>query len=318
MPFSFKNTEKAVAVFLLIGLFMFLAILVLIGRGSDLFKLRDSYYTMFNDGYGLGSGMSIKYKGIQIGKIQGVSLYNNDKIKVDVEIFSEYKKLIKQGCVLNAQQGILGAAILELFPSSDSNAPELKPGNQILSSDMEEGRYILDRFNEQAPKKDDLTAKAKEILDYVASLKPVIDSTMMNIRDSTGSIRLILEGLRGREKTEISDKILVALENINITTKNIRDFSAEITSSSNSIGSIAMDNRNIYNKIDSILTSLDASLKSVQTITGKLKDSPEDIKAISLLLKDNLIEMKKVLTGLKNIVGGEKATEKSIRSGDRN
>ena len=66
------------------------------------------------------------------------------------------------------------------------------------------------------------------------------------------------------------------------------------------------------------MNSVDGTLQNVKTISDKLKGAPQDIQAILYLLKDNLIESKKVLTGLKGIVGGEKDTDNNIKSGDRN
>jgi phospholipid/cholesterol/gamma-HCH transport system substrate-binding protein len=319
MPFTFKNAQKAVSLFLLVGLFFFIAVLVLIGKGSDLFTFKDSYYTLYDEGYGLSSGMTIKYKGINVGKIKKLTLTPDEqKIKLEVLIFSDYRNLIKEDAVLKVQPSLLGGANIILLSSPDSGGKVLPAGSEIFSSDMEKGQEIMQRIMESSPKKEDLTGKIKEILDYVAELKPVINSTLVNVRDSTASLKSILSGLKGTENTALSDKLLASLDNVKTMTKNFKDLSTELNSEDNTIGAIVKDKKKLFKKLDSTLDSIDASLKNVKNLSDKFKDLPDDAKRTIILLNDNLIESKKVLTGLKNVLGGEKETDKNIKSGGRN
>lgn len=292
MPFTFKNAQKAVATFALVGLFLFIAVLFLIGKGSDLFTFKDTYYTIYDDGNGLSSGTAIKYKSITIGKVKGIRLMDNDQIHISISIFSDYRRLIREDSVLKIQGSLLGSASLVLVPSLDSNSQLLLPGSMILSSDMEKGQEYILRFTKASPPKDDLQATAKKILDNIDNLKPVINTTLMNVRDITGEVK--------------------------VTMKNIRELSAEINSPNNSIGALVRDKKHLSQRIVSLLDSVDKSLKNVNAMTEKLKDAPADIQAVMVLLRENLIESKKVLSGLKGIVGGDKEVKKTTKKGDRN
>lgn len=273
MPFTFKNAQKAVAVFSLLGIFLLLAVVILIGKGSDVFTFKDTYYTILEEGYSMTSGLSIKYKGINIGKIKALTLSsNNDKIKVEIWINAEHRNLVKQDSVLKVQAGLLGGANLVLLPSIDKNSPMLIPGSLVLSSDMPKGQEIMLKLAELNPNKADLTAKVKDLLDYVADLKPVINSTMLNLRDTTGGLKDVMESMKGGSRTKVSD----------------------------------------------MLDTANSSLRNLKTISEKLKDTPEDIKRLTVLLNDNLIELKKVMVNVNKILGTEKETEKSIKSGGRN
>jgi ABC-type transporter Mla subunit MlaD len=318
MPFTFKSAQKAVAMFSLIGLFLFIAIFIMIGRGSDLFTFKDSYYTVLEEGYGLEQGMKIKFKNaIIVGRIKNLQLTPDNKVKAEIAIFSEYRNLIRQDSVLKVNTSLLGGSSLQLLPSIDPNAMALLPGSLILSSDMEKGQEIMVKLSEQGPKKEDLMGKVKEILDFIADLKPMINKTMMNVRDSTGSLKSILGGLKGDDKSEVSDKLLATLENVKMMSKNFKELSTELNSEDNTIGAVIKDKKALYKKIDTMMSSVDTSLKNVKNITEKLQDSPDDIKSIMVLLKENLIESKKVLIGMKNFFGGEKETDKTIKSGGR-
>lgn len=273
MPFTFKNAQKAVAVFSILGIFLLLAVVILIGKGSDIFTFKDSYNTILEEGYSMTAGSAIKYKGINVGKIKSLTLSsNNDKIKVEIWINAEHRNLIRQDSVLKVQSGLLGGATLVLLPSIDKNSPLLLPGSLVLSSDMPKGQEIMLKLAELNPNKEDLTAKVKDLLDYVADLKPVINSTLLNLRDSTGGLKDVMESMRGGPKTKVSD----------------------------------------------MLDSANLSLRNLKSISEKLKETPDDLKRSMVLLNDNLIELKKVMVNVNKILGTDKETEKSIKSGGRN
>ncbi len=281
MPFTFKSAQKAVAAFLLIGVFLFIAVLILIGKGSDLFTIKDYYITEFDEGYGLASGSAIRYKSIVIGKVRDLKLTSEDVIRVTVWFNSEYRYLIKQDSVLKVQSSIIGTSYLILVPSIDPKSMPLLPGSLILSSDMPEGRRLMEKLAGLTPvKKDDLNAMAQKILGNIDRLEPVINSSMYNLKSITAEVRDIL---------------------------------SNINSEDTSIGAILKDKKGLYNKIDSMMASLDSVLKSVKTAT----DRPEDLRSIVILLRENLVELKSTLSGVKNLVGGSKELETTIKAGER-
>ncbi len=282
MPFTFKGAQKAVSAFILIGIFLFVAVLLLVGKGSDLFTIKDYYITDFDDGYGMASGSPIKYKSINIGKIRDLKLTEDDRIRVTVWFNEEYRYLIRQDSVLKIQSSIIGSSFLVLIPSPDSNTVQLLPGSLILSSDMEEGRKILDELALKTPvKKDDINAMAQKILNNIDKLEPVINGTMNNLRTITAEARDIL---------------------------------SNINSEDTSIGSIIKDKKGLSAKIDNMMGSLDSTLKSLKTATER----PEDMKAIVILLRENLVELKETLSTVKSFLGGGgKTIDKNIKPGER-
>jgi len=280
MPFTFKGAQKAVSTFIIVGIFLFIAVLFLVGKGSDLFTLKDYYLTILDDGYGLTSGSPIKYKSINIGKIKDLKLTEDNHIRLTVWFNSEYRYLIRQASVLKVQSSIIGSSLV-LVPTADTNSEQLLAGSLILSSDMEEGRKILEVIAENTPiKKDDLNAMAQKILNNIDNMQPVINGTLNNVKS--------------------------------ITTE-IRDILSNINSSDTSIGALIRDKNVLSTRIDNMMDSLDSTLKSLKTAT----DRPDDIKSIVILLKENLIELKGALSGIKNLLGGEKSTDKNIKPGER-
>jgi ABC-type transporter Mla subunit MlaD len=282
MPFTFKGTQKATAAFLLIGIFLLIAVIIIVGKGSDLFTIKDYYITNFDDGYGLSSGSPIKYKSITIGKVRDLKLTRDSHIRVTVWFNSEYLYLIRQDSVLQVQSSLIGSAFLILVPPADTNGMFLYPGSMILSSDMDRGRLILEKLAESTPiKRDNINAMALKILNNIDKMEPVINGTLYNVESITAETREIL---------------------------------SNINSGDTSIGSLLRDKKALSSKIDSMMNSLDSTLKNLKTAT----DRPEDLRAIEILLRENLFELRLTLSAIKNFLGGEKTTEeKNINPGDR-
>ncbi|MCX7820817.1 MAG: MlaD family protein [Brevinematales bacterium] len=290
MPFTFRAMEKLVAAFIVLGLIFFVVMIVLLGRGSYIFRFKDTYYTILHESYGFSSGSQIKYKGINIGKVKSVKLMNDENVRVDFIILREYRNYIRENSVMKVQSTILGSANFVLIKPEGVNYKIIEPGGRVLSSDDEEGMAVLKKYDESL-KKDDLTATAKKILDNIDSLKPVINQTMYNVKDITEGLKVIVY--------------------------NFRELAIDLNSTNNTIGSIVKDKKALLNKIDRMLASIDITLKNISDISTKFKNTPDDVKGTMVLLQENLIESKKVLIGLKNLVGGEKENVQKMSIGER-
>ena len=278
------------AAFVVLGLIFFVVMIVLLGRGSYVFRFKDTYYTILNESYGFSSGSQIKYKGLNIGKVKSVKLMEDENVKVEFIILREYRNYIRENSVMKVQSTILGSANFVLIKPEGVNYKIIEPGGRVLSSDDEEGMMVLKKYDESL-KKDDLTATAKKILDNIDSLKPVINQTMYNVKDITEGLKVIVN--------------------------NFKEIAVELNSTNNTIGSIVKDKKSLLNKIDGMLVSIDTTLKNISDISTKFKNTPDDVKGTMVLLQENLIESKKVLIGLKNLLGGEKESAQNIQIGER-
>lgn len=298
MPFTFKNSQKAVAAFILLAIFAFITLLVLIGKGSDLFSIKQTYFTQFLDGNGLGSGSPVKYKGITIGKITRVTLLTNESVKVELSILEDYRYLVKNISVLKIASGLVGASGLSLNNYTHQlntniliEPRPLLPGSLIFSSDMPEGQNLMMSNVVIGPKKDDLTAKAMDVLDMILEWRSVMNLTLLNAREMTSSLNEMLYALKGQGNTLVTDKLIAILENVRVLTKSISG----------------------NNRIDSILGSLDSTLAGVKTIADR-----GEIQNLTLLLRENLVELKNTLKVVSRFFGGGGDANTIIKSGDRN
>jgi|YNPMSStandDraft_1061717.scaffolds.fasta_scaffold00063_16 phospholipid/cholesterol/gamma-HCH transport system substrate-binding protein len=316
MPFTFKSAQKAVAVFVFFGIFFLFTVVILILRGSDVLQSKVYYYSVIEEAYGLTSGMPVKYKGITVGKIKKLTLTPEKKVQIDFYILREYKDLMQENTVLKVQSSLLGAASLVLVvPSVESQL--LPPESLVLSMDMPKGQEVLALVAQQQPSKDDLTSKVKDVLDGVIELKPTIQGILLNLQSTTGELNLIVRGLRTGDSTVVSDRVLASLANLEGITKNLKEITTLLKSDDSTIGALLQDKKQLYTRIESILSSVDKSLQSLSKVSGKLESTPDDVKQLTSLLKDNLIELRAVLQSLKEILGSGGSSPSSLKQGER-
>jgi phospholipid/cholesterol/gamma-HCH transport system substrate-binding protein len=287
MPFTFKSAQKAVAAFILVAILLFIAIIVLIAKGNDLLVLKREYYTFFQEGYGLTGGNTIKYKGINIGKIKSMVLTEDDRIRVTVQITKPYLKLMREDSVIKISSSLLGGASLVLVTTPNSDSPQLEPGSMMLSSDMDKGQDLILKLSETGPKKEELTDKVKDIMNMILDLKPVLNATLLNVRDMTGNLKTLTGSLKGGESTATSEKLFAILDNIRRLTGQ--------------------------GKLDNLIDSLDGALKNVKTLTAK--DEPTMV-----MLREDLVELRNTLRSVQGsfLLGGTKSDSgNTIKTGGR-
>jgi|GEM_PF-952972 phospholipid/cholesterol/gamma-HCH transport system substrate-binding protein len=298
MPFTFNKFQKAVALFIVIGISLILVVLIFIIKGNNLFEKKVYYYTFLNQTYGLSSGSQIKYKGILIGKVKKLNLTKIDQVYVEFYIFEGYNYLMKKDSVLKVSSGFLGGGGLTIFVGKKDNAI---PNSLIYSSDMEEGMHIL-ASEMTVQKGGDLTDKAQQVLDMILEMKPVIYRTLVNINDITKDIKTITGSLKGDDKSKVGDEIFNVINSINLSLKKIDSsidkINSILNSKNNSIGSILNDENELYNSIMKSISSLNISISNINSLLTKFSNTPDDLKKIMMMLQENLIQLKYVLENL--------------------
>lgn len=295
MPFTFSKVQKLVSIFVIISFFLLLAVFIFVLKGNKFFTKKIKYHTFFNQTYGLSSGSPLKYKGIIVGKVTGIKLTSQYKILLDFNVYEEYRSLFREQTVLKVSSGLIGAATLSVQPDIDKTHEIRPPNSLIYSSDMEEGKKILNRDIKKVEKGEDLTAKANQVLDMIADMKPKLysildklDTTLDSFKGTASDFKQISGSLKGEGKTELSDKVFLILENLNKSTKKLDVLVSKINNPDNTIGKILNDKKELYDKIDKILENLNYIIYNFNNL-------PSDIRDILNMTKENLVQLKYVL-----------------------
>ena len=140
-----------------IGMFVIVTLLALVGfsiwlAGVHDFARHDRYTIYFTDPVsGLDEQATVKYKGVEVGKILHMRLtpQRNDLVKVDVEVKADTP--VREGTVATvATQGITGQSYIDLATASDdSRPPKRVQGEKYPVLDGKEGK--LAKFIDDLP-----------------------------------------------------------------------------------------------------------------------------------------------------------------------
>jgi len=126
------NVELVVGIFMVIGMLGVAYLAINLG-GIDLFG-RDytRIYAQFDSVSGLKEGARVEIAGVLVGKVERISLDEDDMAKVELAIFPEVK--LQTDVIASIKtQGIIGDKFIKISPGGDDEY--LKDGDQITETE---------------------------------------------------------------------------------------------------------------------------------------------------------------------------------------
>ena len=140
------NLELAVGVFMLVGLLAVAYLAINLG-GIDLFGGNyTKVYAQFDSVSGLKEGSRVEIAGVLVGKVDKISLNQDDMATVELLIFPEVK--LQTDVIASIKtQGIIGDKFIKISPGGDDS--HLGDGDQITETesviDLEDliSKYVL-------------------------------------------------------------------------------------------------------------------------------------------------------------------------------
>jgi phospholipid/cholesterol/gamma-HCH transport system substrate-binding protein len=126
------NLELAVGVFMLVGLLAVAYLAINLG-GIDLFGGNyTKVYAQFDSVSGLKEGSRVEIAGVLVGKVDKISLNQDDMATVELLIFPEVK--LQTDVIASIKtQGIIGDKFIKISPGGDDS--HLGDGDQITETE---------------------------------------------------------------------------------------------------------------------------------------------------------------------------------------
>jgi phospholipid/cholesterol/gamma-HCH transport system substrate-binding protein len=276
--------------YFLVGIFVSLAVLLLVGftiwlMGAGDFARYQRYTVYFTDPVsGLVEEAMVKYKGVEVGRVLGMRLdpQRTDLVKVDMEV--------KEGTAINAGttaaielQGITGGSYIELTtPSQDQGPPQRVAGEQypVLKGEGSELRAFLDELPKLAMKLQTALGTVEEFAQQGAKMADSIDKFSKEGTKTAGSIRTLADNLKGEFGSFKGE--------LGTTLSSIGEFSKEGSKTAESIrgladglkgelGTIKGDLGTTLSSIDQFSKESAKTADSIRGLADKLKDDPSQI-----------------------------------------
>lgn len=275
----FRHLGKKVFIFIIIGLLIIFVTIYFLGKQKNLFSPKVHLFFVTNSAFGYSEGMAVKLAGFRIGKVTKITLDEQARVIIDMQIQKKYLKWIREDSTASLKkEGYIGEDFIEIsFGSLDK--PELKDDMQI-------------RF-QKAKGLEDI---AKEI---VEELKPValdVKNFVMYITDPKGDVTRILKNtsVLTSELTrttimvqELLKDIKPIIKNIEETTKNIKKETEEIPTLTQeikkSLANIESLSESLKKDIPSLVENANNTINNLNKITG---DISKEVPKTSLILEN--------------------------------
>jgi phospholipid/cholesterol/gamma-HCH transport system substrate-binding protein len=157
-----RAAKLRVGIFVLVAVLLFIGSIYALGARARLFESRYTIYADFTQVGGLAEGATVRLAGIQIGRVNNITLSPEPggKVRVTMSVARQYANRIRKDSIARiATQGLLGDKIVEVSVGT-KNAPALGAGEVLASQDPFE---ITDAVAQSAETIKGVTALAESL-----------------------------------------------------------------------------------------------------------------------------------------------------------
>lgn len=184
MKFAIRFAEKIVGFFILVAVIGILAVIIVLGANQRWFAKNYYFKTYFQSGSGISRGMSIIFKGFEIGKVADITMNEKDEVVVHFYIYDSYYSKVKINSVIQLASNPLGSSLL-FYPGRSKSAP-LDEFSTIPALNSEEGKTISSFKLAEIP--DQAGDSISLILKNVDEITSELNTFLKNNADKLSSI----------------------------------------------------------------------------------------------------------------------------------
>ena len=317
MKFKIRYAEQITGIFVLLGLVFVAVVMILMGVNQRWFKNDPNFYSIFSSAEGLKSGMSIKLKGFEIGKVNKIQLLDNNRVEIGFSIYENYHEKVREYSILQLSSNPLGlGGGLLLYPGR-YESPPMPDGSYIPSTDFAEGRKLVSDGLVEVSQSDAVSL----LMDDVSTILNNANTTVLDLGELLKTITVTLQGrdpgpvggtIRNVESitTQLAESMGELTARLNATMANVETLSGELSDPTAFLGdvvapdsSIALflnDQAALYREVEGILSGINATIAQLEEFSGYINDTSPQISGLIEDGREALSQGKDVLEGLKN------------------
>lgn len=326
MKFRIKHAQQVVGFFLVAAALTLIAVLVFMGANQRWFDRNYVFFSRFSSAEGISTGMSVRLKGFEIGKVTGVQLNNFNRVRVEVSIFEDYYPKIRPDSVLELSVSPLGlgSGSMNLLPGLNM-LPPMEERSFLPSTESTLGKALLAQGVVDKPLSNDA------IQGIISQIEPMLIEVRGTVAGVTKVLTEVDAALKGRPDSVLgntladANKVLnnidlfltqknqessVLIGNLNTITADFARMTSQLQDPKGLIpklldpqGSLKtlLDDKNVlFDQLTQILGQVNSSLAEVKGLTAYLNRSTPQISGLMEDTKNTLKKTDDVLTGLSN------------------
>lgn len=303
-----SNTSQNIrlGLFVFAGLFLFILAVYFLGNRQHLFGDNVKISSVFKNVNGLQMGNNVRFSGVNVGTVKGITILNDTAICVDMFINERTAQLIRKNALATiSSDGLVGSMIVNIIPNDTPVAERIENGDTISSiskiatADM---LTTLNTTNENAAMlTEDLLRitnainkgegllgaliKDEALLDDVKKSVSNLQQTTQTAKNTMISINAIIDEIDFEDNimglllkdTLSAQKLAAVFENIENSSKEIE----QLTKNLNTFSETLNTNEGLLNYAihdTTVVRNLDNTLKNVEEASKKLNENMEALK----------------------------------------
>lgn len=288
MSANSKKTETLVGTFLLIGLGLLGATILLFGNLGDLFKETYQIKVNFSEASGLIEGSTVRLRGAKIGTVaEKPELIDGAKVQVVLKIDSDQR--IEEGSVFRVgTASILGDKEIVITPPDRPSEVFLKEGAVVKGG----GAGGLERLQDQA---ESIAEETKEVVREAKTALIKIEESVDEIRKVATQLTTTLDKVNGEVLSSKNlDRVSGSLQNLEEATASfarlgkdlepavgdVRETIAEIRETNQVVKRAVQRVEPAFDSIPEVVSSIKRTSKSAQVALEKIQDNKGVIGAL--------------------------------------
>lgn len=303
-----SNTSQNIrlGIFVFAGVFIFILAVYFLGNRQNLFGDNVKISSVFKNVNGLQMGNNVRFAGVNVGTVRGITILNDTAICVDMFINERTAQLIKKNALATiSSDGLVGSMIVNIIPNDSPALERIETGDTIASiskiatADMlttlnttnenaamltqdllritntiNKGEGLLGALLKDEAMVDDVKQSLSNLQQTtqtakttMASLNKIVNE--INFEDNVAGL-LLNDTLSARKLAAVFDNIETSSKEIEELTKNLNTFSETLKTNDGLLNFALHDT--------TVVRSLDATLKNVEEASDKLNENMEALK----------------------------------------
>lgn len=280
---TIDNTK--LGIFVIAGILFLVFTLYMIGKNRNLFGRTFILHAAVTNVSGLVPGNNVRFKGIDVGTVKGITLENDTTIRITMVIDNNMKPFLRKNALVSiGTDGLMGNRVLNIM-SQPGDAPTIDAGDMLSarkSVETEEMLRTLSRTNENMAKISGNLYEITEKLNSREALWSLLSDTLIT--------RDVRSGIRGFQ---------AAGTNAAMLTKKGNDLMVKLDHGKGIVNQVFIDTL-LAGDLAQAIANLKLASKQSSELTENLQQAIADVRqgkgTAGLILSDSLMREKLLRT----------------------
>ena len=128
-----RSRSIRVGLFIFLSFVLFVIAILILGRKRNMFQPTIRISTVFRDVRGLKIGNNVRFTGIEVGAVVGISILSDTAVSVELSMDKSVVPYIKKDSKATiGTEGLMGSKIVLILPGSPGSE-SIQPGDKLLA-----------------------------------------------------------------------------------------------------------------------------------------------------------------------------------------